>query len=406
MADDMFFSGFLGKRVHLGVCGSIAAYKALDLMRELQRHGVAVSVTLTEATQRFVTRLAFEALGAEVVHTGMFDPEADIYSHLAPGRSAQCLAVIPATANTIAKMAHGLADDMLSTQALSFPGPVVLAPAMNPNLWNATATQRNVDTLLDRGVDVVFPGSGSVACGDEGKGRLAESEEILARILKAISPQDLLGKRVLVTLGPTREFFDPVRFWSNPSTGRMGGCLATAAWLRGAEVTVVAGPCDVALPQGVRTVDVISARQMHDAALVHFADCDIACATAAVADFAPKYHGDHKFKKSDHSNEVSFAFERNPDILAEMGKRKSGRQILIGFAAETNDHAEQALGKLRRKALDMIICNDVGSHEGGFASVNNRVMVLDASGRRESWPLLPKTEVAWRIWDHLLLTSA
>ena len=405
MSSELFFTGFLGKRVHLGITGSIAAYKALDILRDLTRLGISVSATVTDSAAKFVSPLSFEALGADPVYSAMFAPGDDIYAHLMPGRSCDCLAVVPATANTMAKMACGLADTMLSCQALSFPGPIVVAPAMNPNLWEAPATKANLDTLLQRGVDVVFPDSGDVACGDTGKGRLAASFDIVARILKAISPKDLAGQRVLVTLGPTREPFDAVRFWSNPSSGLMGSCLAFSAWLRGAEVTAVCGPTQFTLPEGINRIDVQTAAEMFDAVMDLWPAQDIGCATAAVADFSPVKQTDGKFKKQSSTDEVFFAFTRSKDILKTMGEAKGTQQRLIGFAAEAEDLEANAKDKLTRKHLDMIICNPVNKDGAGFVSSTNEVLVLDAHGRSEAWPNLPNNEVAWRIRDQLLMIS-
>lgn len=403
MSSELFFTGFLGKRVHLGVTGSVAAYKALDILRTLTKLGISVSVTLTESATKFISPLSFEALGADPVFSEMFSPGENIYAHLMPGRTCDCFAVVPTTANTMAKMAHGIADDMLSCQTLSHLGATVIAPAMNPNLWEAPATKDNLATLLNRGVDVVFPCSGDVACGDTGNGRLAESFEVIARILKAISPQDMSGKRVMVTLGPTREYFDAVRFWSNPSSGLMGSCLALSAWLRGAEVTAICGPTSIDLPIGIKRINVTSAQEMYDAATENWSNQDIGCATAAVADFAPVKQTEGKFKKKDSKDSVQFEFTPTNDILLSMGQNKNANQKLIGFAAEAENFEANAKSKLDKKNLDIVICNPVNKSGAGFACSTNEVLVLDREGRVETWPQLLKNEVAWRIWDHLLL---
>ncbi|WP_022662014.1 bifunctional phosphopantothenoylcysteine decarboxylase/phosphopantothenate--cysteine ligase CoaBC [Paucidesulfovibrio longus] len=402
MDTDLLFRGYLGKRVHLGVTGSVAAYKAIDLVRGLLDCNVSVSATLTDAAAKFVTPLSFAALGADPVYGAMFADGDDPYAHLGPGRAADVLAVAPCTANSLAKFACGLADDMLSCQVLAHAGPLLLAPAMNPAMWEAPATKENVARLRDRGVELVFPGSGKVACGDVGNGRLAPVAAILGHVCRLLSPQDLSGVRVLLTLGPTREKFDAVRFWSNPSTGRMGACLATAAWLRGAQVHVVAGPCSLQLPDGVARTDVTSAREMHAAVSDLWPDMDIACCTAAVADFRPRPFGETKMKK-DVIGEggLTVAFDSNPDILAGLGASKRRDQRLIGFAAETDDLRANAAAKLERKNLDLIVANPVNAHGSGFGSRTNSVLVLDRTGRREEWPSLDKSEVAWRIWDHL-----
>lgn len=398
------FAGFMGKRVHLGVTGSIAAYKSLDLLRALQEADCMVSATLTESCTKFVQGLSFEALGASPVYTNMFAGAAQgetAFDHLEPGQISDVMVIAPASANTIAKLAFGMADDMLSCQALAFPGPKVIAPAMNPNMWNAPATQRNWEMLGELGYIRIEPDCGSVACGDTGKGRLAPIDEIYTATLKALSPQDLAGKKIVITLGPTREQWDAVRFWSNPSSGTMGGCLAMAAYLRGADVTVVAGPTNLSFPQEIGVILVQNARQMYEATMDVWPNMDIGCATAAVADYHPIPFGDSKFKKG--SDTLTVEFERNPDILKTMGENKGKHQKLIGFAAETDNLQEAAAGKLQRKNLDLIAANDISKEGSGFGVGTNQMFVLDKSGRKETWPQLPKTEVAWRLWDHLLL---
>jgi len=399
------FAGFLGRRVHLGVTGSIAAFRALELLRLLLAADLSVSATLTDAGGRFVTPLSFEALGASPVYGPMFGSETGTdgaFGHLEPGQAAHALVIAPATANILAKLAHGIADDMLSCQALAFPGPRIVAPAMNPHMWQAPATRRNWDILADLGFIRVEPDAGEVACGDTGAGRLAPLHEILTAVLRAVSPQDLAGRRVLVTLGPTREPWDGVRFWSNPSSGVMGACMAMAAHLRGAEVTVVAGPVDLVFPSGITVIPVQTALEMHTACTDLWPAMDIGCATAAVADFRPEPHGPGKFKKSG-AESPKVAFLPNPDILKSLGECKRPDQRLIGFAAETGDPRGEAARKLKAKRLDLIAANDVSRQGSGFCSPTNEMYVLDADGRAESWPVLPKPEVAWRLWDHLPL---
>ncbi len=400
------FAGFLGKRVHLGVTGSIAAYKALDLQRSLLEAGCLVSATLTDAAAEFVRPLSFEALGASPIYGSMFDgsPSGSAFGHLEPGQAAHVMVIAPATAATIARLAFGLADDMLACQALAFTGPKIVAPAMNPHMWEAPATQRNWEMLGELGYIRVQPASGHVACGDTGSGRLAPVEEILAAVLRALAPQDLAGKKVMVTLGPTREPWDAVRFWSNPSSGLMGACLAMAAYLRGADVTVVAGPTALTFPEAVHVVPVTTAQQMFDAATGLWPSMDMACCTAAVADFRPVPFGDTKFKKASGAGQgITVEFTPNPDILRTLGQAKREGQRLIGFAAETGDLKAEAERKLQSKRLDIIAANDISKAGSGFASATNEMFVLDAAGRRETWPQLDKTEVAWRLWDHLLL---
>ncbi len=396
------FTGFQDRRLALGVSGSIAAYKSLDLLRLFTGAGIRVSVTLTASAEEFIQPLSFVSLGAEHVATRLFKPDTSPYEHLQPGREAHAMLVAPATANILAKIAHGMADDMLSCQALSFPKPLVLAPAMNPNLWNAIPTQDNVALLKQRGHMFVGPVSGDVACGDTGKGRLATLESIFLHGLKALTPQDMTGKRIIVTLGPTREFYDPVRFWSNPSTGTMGASIAIAAWLRGARVFTVAGPGAPWLPDDIQRFDVESALDMFEASLSLWPDMDVACCTAAVADFRPSSKLKQKFKKELASQGLSVEFNQNPDILRTLSAERRNDQLCIGFAAETGDLHALAKAKLEGKKLDMIVANNVDAPGSGFAVSTNQVCVLDRFGRHEEWPLLNKPEIGWRIWDWLL----
>lgn len=400
MQSHLAFTNYLGKRIHLGVSGSISAFKSLEILRLLQKTGAHVSATLTESAAKFVTPLSYEALGAAPVYADMFDTRDAVFGHLDPGQDADGFAVVPATANALAKLAHGLADDMLSCQALAFPCPLVIAPAMNPRLWNAAATQENWQTLKRRGHVCIEPDCGDMACGETGGGRLPEVERITLEILKSVTEQDLAGKKILITLGPTREAFDCVRFWSNPSSGAMGASLAVAAWLRGAEVTAVCGPVDRWLPPGITRVDVTSASEMFEAATGVFKAMDMACCTAAVADFRPDNPVDGKFKKTGEGLTVSFA--PNPDILKTLGQGKSEEQFLIGFAAEACDLEDNCRTKLEAKNLDLIVGNDVTADGCGFNSPTNGVTLVDAKGRTESWPVLAKTEVAWRVWDWML----
>jgi len=391
----------------LGVTGSIAAYKTLDLVRAFQESDCIVSATLTEACTRFVQSLSFEALGASPVYTGMFEQQQEsetAFAHLEPGQIDDVLLIAPATANILAKLANGLADDMLSCQALAFDGPKILAPAMNPRMWNAPATQRNWALLKEMGYICIEPGSGHVACGDTGTGRLAPIDEIFLTTLQALSPQDLEGRKVLITLGPTREPWDAVRFWSNPSSGTMGACMAIAAYLRGADVSVIAGPTTLGFPGDMEVVEVLTAQQMFDACVSMWPEMDFGCCTAAVADYAPIPFGDSKYKKEGSAGKgINIEFKANPDILKQLGSTKKANQKLIGFAAETHNIEDSAAGKLSRKNLDLIAANDISQPGSGFGVPTNQMFVLDRMGRNEMWPQLPKTEVAWRLWDHLLL---
>ncbi|NCD24658.1 MAG: bifunctional phosphopantothenoylcysteine decarboxylase/phosphopantothenate--cysteine ligase CoaBC [Deltaproteobacteria bacterium] len=396
-----FFDTFHGKRIQLGVTGSVAAYKALELTRAFSRLHIQVGTTLTASAQNFVTPLSFSALGADPLHTGLFTDGAN-YDHLEPG-CADAFVVAPATANMLAKMAHGIADDILSCQLLAFAGPILAAPAMNPRMWGNPATQDNVRVLLERGIRLVGPVCGTVACGDTGSGRLADLDEIFIHALASLAPQDLAGQRIMVTLGPTREYFDKARFWSNPSTGRMGASLAIGAALRGAQVTAIHGPIALKLPAMIKTIPVVSARDMFTAASDLFPSQDVGCFTAAVADFRPPACDRGKFKKN--AQDLTLRFESNPDILATLSRDKAANQQTIGFAAEAEDLVQNATRKLDKKQLDLLVANPIDESGAGFASSTNRVFVLDRWGRQEWWPVLPKPEIAWRIWDWILLNT-
>lgn len=394
------FSCPAGRRLHLGVSGSVAAYKSLDLLRAFTSIGLEVDVSLTSGARQFLTPLLFQSLGANV-YAGMFAPDADPFGHLRPGQTAAAMLVCPATANILAKMAHGLAEDLLSCQALAFSGPLLVAPAMNARMWQSAATQANISILRQRGVLCIGPEQGTMACGESGNGRLAASGEIFIQTLRTLIPQDMAGKKVLLTLGPTREYFDAVRFWSNPSTGQMGACLAVAAWLRGAQVTVVCGPISLSLPTAISRHDVQSAAQMFEACHDLWPTMDIGCFSAAVADFAPVPYGPGKFKKEQTGTEPTFSFQATRDILRSIGDQKGSRQ-LIGFAAESTEHLQtNARRKLKQKNLDLIVANPVDQDGAGFAANSNRVWLLDRAGRSEQLPQLAKTDVAWRIWDWL-----
>ena len=394
------FTGFLGKRLHLGISGSIAAYKGLDLLRMFKDSGADVGVTLTDSAQKFITALSFEALGASPVFTSMYPVGDDVFGHLMPGEACHAFVIAPASATTLARLANGLADDMLSCQALAFPEKLVVAPAMNPRMWHNSVTQENVDKLRSRGHVIVEPGCGRTACMEEGKGRLAPVEDIYLHGLRALAPQDLAGKSVMITLGPTREKWDGVRFWSNPSSGTMGASFAIAAWLRGAEVHAICGPGAPWLPAAINRYDATSAADMYAAAQSLWDTKDIGIFTAAVADYTPVPYGDAKFKKG--GDDLTVSFTRTVDILKTLGTAKRDDQRVIGFAAETDNIHENVKKKLAAKNADMVVGNNVGKSGSGFASATNEVCIVDRNGRQEDWPVAPKPEVAWRVLDWLL----
>jgi len=397
------FSSPKGARLHLGVCGSVAAFRALDLLRRWQACGIAVSATLTPSARRFVTPLSFATLGASPVYGDMFDAHAGPFAHLETGQIAQAMVIAPVTANTLARLAHGLADEMLACQALAHQGPLVLAPAMNPRMWSHPATQASVALLTERGARFVMPESGRVACGEEGQGKLADLREIYLAGLKALCPQDMAGMRALITLGPTREQWDAARFWSNPSSGVMGASCAVAAWLRGAEVDAVCGPGCPWLPSGIRRHEITGAGQMFDLAQALWPSAHCGIFTAAVADFSPEPYGPEKFTKAKAAEGFSLKFTPNPDILKTLAARRRSDQKIVGFAAETSDDLGAAVRrKLKAKGADMMVGNRIGQEGTGFGAPTNAAHVADTTGREEQWPLMPKTEIAWRVCSWLL----
>ena len=411
MEAHLSFTGFTGKRLHIGVCGSIAGYKALDLLRRWRDAGFDAGATLTASARQFVTPLAFEALGASPVFSAMFPADTqtatdDIFPHLMPGASADAFAIVAASATTLARIAHGLGDEILSCQALAFPGPLVLAPAMNPRMWANAATQANWRILRERGHILVEPDSGRVACMEEGSGRLADPREIYLAVLRAVSLQDMQGMTVMVTLGSTREFWDGIRFWSNPSTGTMGAAMAVAAYLRGATVHAVCGPGGSPgspwLPRAIIRHDVVSARDMFEVARDVWTQTDVGVFSAAVADFAPVPWGNEKFKKASAMEGFTLTFEQNPDILKTLAMDKRPDQKVIGFAAETSELESWALQKLKAKNADMIVGNLVNVTDSGFGYSANTGFVVDRLGKQETWPTMGKPDMAWRVYDWLL----
>ena len=387
-------------RVLLAVCGGIAAYKACEVLRGLQKAGCEVRVTMTADAEKFVGAATFEALSGAPVATSLYGHPASAIPHIDLAEWADAAVVVPATANVMAKMACGIADDCLTTTLLACWGccPVLVAPGMNVHMWQNPATQANVAALRERGVRFAGPDSGRLACGDVGEGKLAPVDQIVAAALALLAPRDLAGLRVLVNAGPTHEAIDPVRYIANRSTGKMGFAIAEAAARRGAEVTLVSGPCALATPAGVSRVDVESAAQMHDAMIAAFKDADAAICSAAVADYTPAAPADHKLKKSAEHLDAIVLVE-TADILADLCARK-GERVVVGFAAETNDLLAHASEKLARKGADLIVANDVSRPESTFGADTNRVALVSAGGV-EQLETLPLADVADAILDRL-----
>lgn len=382
----------------LGVTGGIGAYKACELARELMRRGMRVKTVMTAAAQRFVTPLTFRTLTGEEVAVSMWDDPTTKVHHVSLAQEADVLVIAPCTANVIAKVAQGRADDLLTTTVLATEAPVVLAPAMNTHMWRREITQANVAALKARGMVVVEPGVGLLACGDEGEGRLPEVGEIADAVeLEVARSRSLAGVRVLVTAGPTREPIDPVRFLGNRSSGRQGYAIAEEAARRGADVTLVSGPTELPDPFCVRTVRVETAAQMLEAVEAAYEQADVVVAAAAVADLRPVSAAAGKLKKENAPDAI--ALERTVDILASLGTRK-GARVLVGFAAETGEAVESARGKLVAKNLDLVVANDVTEPGAGFGTRTNRVSLVDAGGVEEL-PMMDKHAVARAVLDRV-----
>jgi phosphopantothenoylcysteine decarboxylase/phosphopantothenate--cysteine ligase len=394
-------------KVALGVTGGVAAYKAAELVRRLQQEKLDVQVVMTRSAQEFITPLTFAALTGQKVITDMFSSAgaapANVESaieHIAVAQRIDLLLVAPATADILGKFAHGIADDFLTTLHLATKAPVVVAPAMNVNMWEHAATQENVAALRARGVHVVDPDEGYLACGMTGAGRLAATETIARKVCEVLGlRRDLAGQTVLVTAGPTRENIDPVRFLTNRSSGKMGYSLAEAAGRRGAHVILISGPTDLKAPDGVDWVPVRTTEEMRSAVLDRAAEANVVIMAAAVADYRPAAPYAQKLKRGEGS--LTLELEPTPDILADLARTK-GSCVLVGFAAETDRVAENAKGKLARKGADMIVANDVMQHGAGFDTDTNIVTLFLRDGREIPLPKMTKFEVANRILDHVL----
>lgn len=392
-------------KIALGVTGGIAAYKAAEVLRALQDRGIRVQVVMTRAAQEFVRSLTFAALSGEKVITGMFSPgeerEPNIDSaieHIAVAQAIDALVVVPATADVLAHFAQGIASDFLTTLYLATTAPVVVAPAMNVNMWNHAATQANLQTLRERGVKIVEPEAGYLACGMTGPGRLAETKAIVAAVLQALgASQDLNEETVLITAGPTREKIDPVRYLTNRSSGRMGYALAEAALRRGARVLLVTGPTSLTPPGAAEVTRVESAEEMRDAVMRLLPQASIVVKTAAVSDYRPKAAAVQKIKRK---GPMSLELEATADILKELSSKK-GAQIIVGFAAETENVLENARQKLVKKNLDAIVVNDVSREGVGFDSERNAVTIISREEVIEV-PETTKWEVAQRVLDQIL----
>jgi phosphopantothenoylcysteine decarboxylase/phosphopantothenate--cysteine ligase len=390
-----------GKEIVLGVTGGIAAYKAAEFVRLLVKREANVHVVMTRNAQEFITPLTFQTLSGNPVTTDLFSLiDEEKIGHIALADLAHLIVILPATANIIGKIAHGIADDFLSTMVMASKAPVLFVPSMNVNMWENKTLQKNVRTLLERNYYFIEPGEGELACHWYGKGRLAELNEVMEKIEDLFSPKDLKGERLLITGGPTQEPIDPVRFITNYSTGKMGYALAKMARRRGAEVILVTGPASLPIPRrDIEVVSVRTAEEMRKAVLTHVKGCSVVIKAAAVSDYRPKVMSEKKLKKS--ASSLSLELERTKDILEEIGKKK-GDRILIGFAAETEDLIANAKKKLKEKNLDFIVVNDVTKPGAGFGADTNQVKILFPSGEIRDLPLMSKEEVSEVILDEVV----
>lgn len=387
------------RQILLGVTGSIAAFKVAAWVSTMVQEGGLVSVMMTSSATRFVSSLTFAALTSKTVYSDMFgEGQGEAMAHINLPRAADVLLIAPATAQTLARLAHGMADDLLSTAVLASSVPVIICPAMNSQMLESPATQRNMKMLKELGYHVIEPGSGMLACGEEGSGRLPEWDEVREELLAVFSEKDLTGQKVLISAGPTREPIDPARYLTNRSSGKMGYALARVARRRGAQVTLVSGPVRLAPPPGVRLINVVTAREMQEAVTVHAASASIIIKAAAVSDFRPKNSSREKIKKSESGRSLELTL--NPDILAGLGRDRKDRQILVGFAAESNNHKAEGLRKLKDKNVDLMVVNDILGEKTGFDVETNQVTLISRE-HIEQLPLMSKEETAGGILDKI-----
>ncbi|WP_059104750.1 bifunctional phosphopantothenoylcysteine decarboxylase/phosphopantothenate--cysteine ligase CoaBC [Shouchella shacheensis] len=386
------------KTIVVGVSGGIAAFKAAALVSKLTQAGANVHVVMTEAATKFVTPLTFQALARNPVYTDTFtEPDPTKIAHIDTADQADLVLIAPASANSLAKLAHGIADNMLTTLVLATQAPVILAPTMNVNMYEHPSVQKNLKTLEEYGYRLVEPGAGFLACGWIGKGRMAEPEELVEAAEATLAEKtSLVGKRVLVTAGPTREPIDPVRYFTNYSSGKMGYALAREAMLRGANVTLVTGPTALSVPPGVDVIDVVTSQEMYEAVTTLYEHVDVVVKAAAVADYRPVKTYEQKRKKNQESWSVEL--EATTDILQMLGRTKQ-KQVLVGFAAESEDLKRYALDKMERKSLDLIVANDITAAGAGFDGDTNIVSIFTRDGRHEEHSEKSKTEVASHVLD-------
>ena len=387
-----------GKKIVIGITGSIAVYKSAELVRHLKKAGAIVHVAMTENAAWFVTPLTFETLSGNRVIEDMFSQPGTSIDHVSLGQESDCIVIAPATANFIGKIAHGIGDDFLSTLILAATTKILICPAMNKEMFANSIVQSNILSLQERGFIVMEPEEGMLATGVVGLGRFPDPLAIMEEIQYLLANKDLQGLKTLITAGPTIEYIDPVRMISNKSTGKMGYAIAKAARRRGADVTLVTGPTHLDPPKGIHMLNVETAEEMRAAVMDHYRDKEVIIKAAAVSDYKPLDKAKEKQKKK--AGKTMVEMMPTPDILAELGKDK-GNRILVGFAAETTDHVANALNKIRKKNLDLIVLNDVSKDDRGFAAETNEVRMIDSKGNEEVVPLMSKDEVADKILDRI-----
>jgi phosphopantothenoylcysteine decarboxylase / phosphopantothenate---cysteine ligase len=388
------------KKITVGVCGGIAVYKVCDLVRKLVLLGADVNVAMTKNACRFVTPLTFQTLSSNKVSSDLFDSERDAeIGHIALADSADVIVVAPATSTIIGKTVSGIADNLITAVILATKAPVIFCPSMNVNMFHNPIVQDNLHKLNEYGYRIIEPSEGSLACGWEGKGRLPDTHIIVQEIERVLSAGDLAGEKVLVTAGPTREYIDPVRFISNPSSGKMGISIARAAWRRGAEVVLISGKTGEGIPHGVANIQIESAEQMYDQVNKYYGWASVVIKSAAVGDYAPKNYSDEKINKD--KNEVTISLNKTKDILYELGKNK-GTRMLVGFAAETSNILENAKKKLIEKNLDLIVVNDITKEGAGFEVDTNSAVILDRFCEKYEYGTMPKDQLADIIIDNVL----
>lgn len=391
------------KNVVIGVSGGIAVYKVLDVVSKLKKLNINVNIIMTKSATQFVTPLSFQSLSQNYVVCDIFDdPKTWDVEHIALAKKADLFLVAPATANIIGKIANGIADDMLTTTIMATNAKIVIAPAMNTNMYKNKILQKNIKTLKDLGYHFIDPDSGRLACGDIGEGKLANTDKIVNEVVKILYKEnDLEGKKILITAGPTRESIDPMRYITNRSTGKMGYNIAIEAIKRGAKVTLISGPTNLEVPKGLhKFIQIESAKQMYDEVITNLDDNDVIIKSAAVADYKPINYSDKKIKKSD--DDLYLKLERNKDIAKEIGKLKKDK-ILVGFAAETDDIIENAKSKVIKKNMDFIVANDLTKEGAGFSVDTNIVKIIDKEGNITDYPIMKKEEVANIILDKIKL---